>query len=346
MPAPPLSQIEVIAPNLKRRLSGVTATVVRLIPIQARQIGIVTTGPGLPAELPHISLASLPFLPRSRLRVWHARRNTEMVLGLILRTLFRRKLKLLFTSAAQRRHKPFTKALIARMDALIATSAKAASYLDRPATVIMHGVDTETFAPTPDRAALRRELGLPDGIIIGCFGRIRAQKGVDLLVDAALTLLPTRPDVSVIFTGLVTRDNEAFHAELMQRITAAGLQTRIRFLGELPWSQVVKHYQSLDLFTAPARWEGFGLTPLEAMACGVPVVAADVGAFDSLIAPEVGTLVPPGDAAALTAALAGWLDDPARLAAAGPAARAHVVAHHRIEGEAEAICAVYRRLLA
>ena len=87
MPRLPTSQIEVIAPNLKRRLSGVTATVVRLIPIMARQIGIVTTGPGLPAELPHISLASLPFLPRSRFRVWHARRNTEMVLGLILRAL-------------------------------------------------------------------------------------------------------------------------------------------------------------------------------------------------------------------------------------------------------------------
>ena len=86
---PALSPIEVIAPNLKRRLSGVTATVVRLIPIQARQIGIVTTGPGLPPSLPHISLSSLPFLPRDRWRVWHARRNTEMALGLILRGLFR-----------------------------------------------------------------------------------------------------------------------------------------------------------------------------------------------------------------------------------------------------------------
>lgn len=345
MSAPPLSEIEVIAPNLKRRLSGVTATVVRLIPIMARQIAIVTTGPGLPKDLPHIGLASLPFLPRGRLRVWHARRNTEMVLGLILRHLFRRRLKLLFTSAAQRHHKGFTKALIARMDAVIATSAKAASYLDRPATVIMHGVDTATFTPPTDRAALRRALNLPDGIIIGCFGRFRAQKGVDLLVDAALTLLPTRPEVSVIFTGLVTRDNEAFHAGLMAKIVAAGLQTRIRFLGELPWSQVVQHYQCLDLFTAPARWEGFGLTPLEAMACGVPVVAADVGAFDSLITPQVGTLVPPGDAAALTEALRGWLDAPVRLAAAGPAARAHVLANHRIEGEADAICAVYRQLL-
>lgn len=336
---------DVIAPNLKRRLSGVTATVVRLIPIQARQMAVVATGPGLPAGVPHLPLWRVALLPRDRWRVWHARRNSEMVLGLMLRWGLGRRFRLLFTSAAQRDHKPFTKWLIARMDGVIATSAKAASYLQRPATVILHGVDTDVFAPA-DKAVLQRDLGLPDGVIIGCFGRVRAQKGVDLLVGAALELLPSRPAVSVIFTGLVTPDNAGFHADLVARIAAAGLKDRIRFLGELPWDQVVRHYQALDLFCAPARWEGFGLTPLEAMACGVPVVAADVGAFDQLIVPGVGTIVPPGDQAALTAALAGWLDDPARLAAGGLAARAHVLARHRIEGEADAICAVYRQLLA
>jgi len=335
---------DVIAPNLKRRLSGVTATVVRLIPVQARQIGIVTTGPGLPADLPHLPLWRVALLSRRRWRVWHARRNTEMVLGLVLRHVMRRRFRLLFTSAAQRHHKPLTRWLIGRMDAVIATSPKAAGYLRRPATVILHGVDTTVFTPA-DKAALRRDLGLPDGVLIGCFGRIRAQKGVDLLVEAALALLPARPDVGVIFTGRITPDNAAFHADLAARIAAAGLTGRIRFLGELPWAQVVRHYQALDLFCAPARWEGFGLTPLEAMACGVPVVVSDVGAFAQLVTPAVGTLVPPGDQAALTAALGAWIDDPARRAAGAAAARAHVLAHHRIEDEAQAICDLYRGLL-
>lgn len=337
---------DVIAPNLKRRLSGVTATVVRLIPVQARQMAVVATGPGLPPEVPHLPLWRVALLSRRRWRVWHARRNSEMVLGLLLRWGLGRRFRLLFTSAAQRDHKPFTKWLIARMDGVIATSDKAGRYLQRPATVIMHGVDTAVFSPAVDRAALRADLGLPGGIVIGCFGRVRAQKGVDLLVCAALELLPSRPGVSVVFTGLVTPDNAGFHADLAARIAAAGLADRVRFLGEIPWAQVVRHYQALDLFCAPARWEGFGLTPLEAMACGVPVVAADVGAFDQLIVPEAGTLVPAGDQAALTSALATWIDDPARLAAGGVAARAHVLARHRIEGEAEAICAVYRRMLA
>ncbi len=337
----------IVAPNLKRRLSGVTATVVRLIPVQARMIDIRATGPGLPADVPHIPLMRAVTLPRDRWRVWHARRNTEMALGLILRRVLRRKYRLLFTSAAQRKHTGFTRWLIRQQDALIATSPQAASYLERPATVILHGVDTGVFHPSPDRAALRAQLGLdPDAVLIGCFGRIRAQKGVDLLVQAGLDLLPDRPKVQIVFTGRITPDNRAFSEDLQSRIMAAGLETRIRFLGELPWEQVIAHYQALDLFAAPARWEGFGLTPLEAAACAVPTVAARVGAYEALIRDgETGSLVPKDDATALSAALARWLDDDAGRVAAGRAARAHVTANHAIEGEAQAIVDVYRSLL-
>jgi len=348
MPEIAADRIDVVAPNLKRRLSGVTATVVRLIPVQATMIGIVATGPGLPPGLPHIPLARAASLPRDRWRVWHARRNTEMALGLILRHVLRRRYRLLFTSAAQRQHTGFTRWLIRRQDALIATSPQAARYLERPATVILHGVDLSVFHPAADRAALRAELGFaPDDIVIGCFGRIRAQKGVDLLVEAALRLFPQRPRAKLIFTGRVTNDNQAFFEEQKARIAAAGLSDRIRFLGEVPWEQVVRNYQAIDLFAAPARWEGFGLTPLEAAACGVPTVAARAGAYETLIRDgETGSLVPREDAEALAAALARWLDDDAGRLAAGQAARTHVEANHAIEAEARAITEVYRRLLA
>ncbi|HRO15454.1 MAG TPA: glycosyltransferase family 4 protein [Paracoccus sp. (in: a-proteobacteria)] len=337
-----MAEIEVVAPNLKRRLSGVTATVVRLIPVQARMIGIVATGPGLPPELPHIPLARAATLPRNRWRVWHARRNTEMALGLVLRHVLRRRYRLLFTSAAQRRHTGLTRWLIRRQDGLIATSPQAARYLERPATVILHGVDTTVFRPAPDRAALRRVLGLDrDAVLVGCFGRVRAQKGVDLLVDAALRVFPRHPRAQLILTGRITPDNRAFADGLIAQAQAAGLGDRIRFLGEIPWEQVVRHYQAMDLFAAPARWEGFGLTPLEAMACGVPVIASRAGAYETLIRDgETGTLIPRGDADALIAAMDRWLSDDAGRVAAGRAAR------HDIEAEARAIVQVYRRLLA
>ena len=310
-------------------------------------IGIVTTGPGLPDSLPHISLGRAATLPRDRWRVWHARRNTEMALGLIYRRLLGRKYKLLFTSAAQRHHTGFTKWLIRQQDALIATSPKAASYLERPATVILHGVDTQIFHPAEDKRALRESLGLDsDAVMIGCFGRVRAQKGVDLLVRAALRLFADRPRAQMVFTGRITSDNQQFTDELKAEIAAAGLTDRIRFLGELPWEDVVRHYQAMDLFAAPARWEGFGLTPLEAMACGVPVVATRVGAYETLIRDgETGSLVPPDDLDALTEALRYWLDDAPAREAAGRTARAHVVENHSITDEARAIVKVYRGLL-
>ncbi|MFV0293462.1 MAG: glycosyltransferase family 4 protein [Paracoccus sp. (in: a-proteobacteria)] len=341
------SKIEVVAPNLKRRLSGVTATVVRLLPVQEKMIGIVTTGPGLPDGLPHISLRSAAVMPRNRWRVWHSRRNTEMALGLIFRHILRRHYRLLFTSAAQRHHTGFTKWLIRQQDALIATSPQAASYLERDAEVILHGVDTRIFQPTPDKHRLRQELGLdPDAVLIGCFGRIRAQKGVDLLVRSALQLFPSRPKAQLIFTGRITPDNQEFTDDLKAAIDTAGLSGRIRFLGELPWEDVVRHYQALDLFAAPARWEGFGLTPLEAMACEVPTVAARVGAYETLIRDgETGSLVPADDQDALTNALTFWLDNAEDRRIAGQAARQHVSENHAIEGEAHAITDIYRRLL-
>lgn len=345
--APDIRDIEVIAPNLKRRLSGVTATVVRLVPLQARRIGIAATGPGLPPHVPHVPLWRLFLMPRDRLRVWHARRNTEMALGLVLRGVFRRRLALLFTSASQRRHTGYTRRLIARMDGLVATSGRSACYLERTAEVIHHGIDTEAFSPPLDRAALRRRLGLPEGdVILGCFGRIRAQKGTDAFVDAAIDLLQVRPGVTALVMGRATEGHEAFLDDLKARAAAAQLADRVRFLSEVPVHEMADWYRALDLYVAPQRWEGFGLTPIEAMACGVPVVATRVGAFEEIVTEATGTLVPPGDVPALAAAIAPFLDDADRRRTAGAAALERVRTQFRIEDEAAALVAVYRRLLA
>lgn len=343
---PDIHLVEVIAPNLKRRLSGVTTTVLRLVPAQMRLIGIATTGPGLPDTMPHLPIWRMFVMPRDRWRVWHARRNTEMALGLILRHLFRRKLRLLFTSAAQRDHSTYTKALVARMDGVIATSPQAAGFLDRPATVIMHGVETKEFHPPNDKSALRYALGLPPGVLIGCFGRIRHQKGSDVLVEAALNVLPRHPEAKVVFTGRVTQDNQSYVDELTARLAASGLSDRVLWRGEVSWDDLVKHYQALDLFVAPARWEGFGLTPIEAMACGVPAIATRVGAFEAqIIEGETGRLVDPDDAVALGNAIDEMLSDPAAMTQMGGAGRAHVLKNFTIEREAEAVVGVYRDLL-
>ena len=104
---PTLKDIEVIAPNFKRRHSGVTSTVIRLVPLQAQSMAIVASGPDLPDDVPNLPPARLLSLPRSGpqgARVWHARRNVEMVAGLALKYAAGKKLKLLFTSGRSLQH--------------------------------------------------------------------------------------------------------------------------------------------------------------------------------------------------------------------------------------------------
>jgi len=345
---PVLRRIHVIAPNFKRRLSGVTSTIIQLLPLQARMIGIAALGPGLPDHLPKLKWWQVPGLllkPEGRpFRIWHARRNPEMLAGTVLKYVFRAPLKLVFTSASQRHHTSYTRWLIRRMDAVIATSHKSARYLKVPNTVIMHGVDVERFSPPADRAEAIRAVGLdPTQKYVGCFGRVRHQKGTDLFVDTMIRLLPERPGWSAIITGRTTPNHASFEAELRARIEAAGLSDRIRFLGEQ--KNIPDYYRVLSLFVAPQRWEGFGLTPLEAMSTAVPVVATDVGAFSELIEQGVtGEVIPADDLDVMVAATARWMDDGERLARASRAALELIHSKFRLEGEAAKILDVYNRL--
>ncbi|MHA1190125.1 MAG: glycosyltransferase family 4 protein [Alphaproteobacteria bacterium] len=340
--------VTVIAPNFKSRYSGVTSTIIALVPVQRQSVKIAVTGRGLPDNLPRLPVRALPRLLRSRpvgvpFRIWHARRNVEMVGGLVLKWVFRAPIKVLFTSAAQRRHKPFTRWLIARMDGAIATTSAAASYLERPATVIRHGVDTQVYRPLRDED---RDGGTYTATRwIGCFGRIRPNKGTDLFVDAMINLLPAHPDAKVVILGRATPDQAEFDKSLRRKIEAAGLSDRFHILGEVTREEVIAWYRRLALYVAPQRWEGYGLTPLEAMASGVPVVATKAGAFPEIVTSDAfGRLVEADDGPALETAIAEMLGDPARLAAMGKPARNHVLDYFQLEQEAAAINAVYERL--
>lgn len=346
---PNMHDIEVIAPNLKQRLSGVTSTIIQLTPIMAKQIGIATIGPGLPDSLPKIRWWQMPALWRrpvsGRKRIWHARRNTEMAAGILLKTLGA-PLHLVFTSASQRKHKRWTKFLIRRMDAVIATSRKTAAYLEVPNSVVMHGIDLERFSPPDSRPAAIEAVGLdPTPHYVGCFGRIRHQKGTDLFVDAMIALLPAHPAWSAIVAGRATPEHQGFEKELISRVEAAGLADRILFVGE--HTDINRWYQALSLFVAPQRWEGFGLTPLEAMAGGIPVVAADVGAFAELIEDgQTGKLVPAGNINGMVAAIAPYLADEKQVREEGQAALSRMREFFPLSREVSEILAIYRQVWA
>ena len=239
--------LQLIVPNLHRRYSGVTATNRMVAPKLAGLFRAGWLGSDAPDGIARIGLADLAGLwRRSTPLIWHARRNNEMIAGVLLRS-FGWPLKLVFTSAAQRHHSWITRWLIRRMDAIIATSDISASFLKREATVIPHGVDTDTYAPPRDRAAAFAEAGLPGRYAIGCFGRVRAQKGSDVFVEAMCRLLPRYPDFTGVIVGAITPEQMAFANDLKKRIEAAGLQSRIVMTGELEIGQVQRWYQRLTI---------------------------------------------------------------------------------------------------
>lgn len=344
-----LAGVEVVAPNFKRRMTGVTRTIIQLTPLQAKRVRIATLGPGLPLGLPRLHWTALPALLRKpacrRFRIWHARRNIEMVGGLILRDLLRAPLKLVFTSSAQRDHKPPTRWMLRRMDVVIATSERSGSYLQVPHTVIMHGVDLEHFHPSHSTQDTLWASGLRGKRTIGCFGRIRRQKGTDLFVDAMTVLLPDYPDWTAVVIGRVTAEHASFFRSLKARIAAAGLTDRIVFHHEV--GDISSWYRRLDLYVAPARNEGFGLTPLEAMASGTAVVASDAGAHVNLIeSGTTGTIVPAGDGASLAVAVRHYVADPDLRQRHGEAGLNHVKRHFALTIEADAISEVYESMWA
>lgn len=345
-----IHKTEVIAPNFKKRLSGVTSTIVQLIPLQRREgLNIATMGPGLPADLPHLkwtAIFSFWSKPEKRnFRIWHARRNIEMIAGILMRDVLRMKLRLVFTSAAQRDHKPFTKWLIRRMNAVIATSSRSGSFLKVPHTVIMHGVDLERFHPPVSQDDDFAASGLSGKYAIGCFGRVRHQKGTDLFVDAMIKLLPDYPEWTAIITGRTTAEHQGFENDLKARIAEAGLQDRILILGEVPDIRV--WYRRLTLYVAPSRNEGFGLTPLEAMASKTAVVASDAGAYaEMIIEGKTGSVVPAGDGDRLREAIRPYLASPEMAKEHAEEALLNTQKYFPLEREAASIREVYERVFA
>jgi glycosyltransferase involved in cell wall biosynthesis len=144
-----------------------------------------------------------------------------------------------------------------------------------------------------------------------CVGVLSHHKGQDLLVEA-LAGLPER-DWHCVLAGPLDRDPD-FVGQLRARITRLRYGHRVRLAGVLGSAELSHAYTTADLLVAPSRSETYGMTVTEALAHGLPVLAADVGGLPEALGSAAdgtrpGQLVPPGDPAALAAALGDWLGD-------------------------------------
>jgi glycosyltransferase involved in cell wall biosynthesis len=168
--------------------------------------------------------------------------------------------------------------------------------------VIPPGVDLQRFSPG-SRQHARRQLGIPGGAwVAASVRRLVPRTGVDVLLAAWATVVAQADGAAVLLIAGTGSEQEA----LRQRAHELQLGDSVRFLGRVEDAELPALYRAADLCVVPTvALEGFGLVVLESLACGTPVVAADVGGLREALGPlSPGLLVPPGDPQALADRLA------------------------------------------
>jgi D-inositol-3-phosphate glycosyltransferase len=236
--------------------------------------------------------------------------------------------------------------LVRDMDHIIATSTDEVFELRRMglpphgATVVPCGVDTTSFTPAgaaePRRDGLHRVL---------CVGRLVERKGVQDLVDA----LPAVPGTELVVAGGPERAHlfrDPVARRLRARAEAIGVADRVDLRGSVTRDRMPALLRSADVVVCAPWYEPFGIVPLEAMACGVPVVVSSVGGLtDTVVAGVTGLHVPPRSPVPLAHALRALLQEPELRRRMGAAGTARVRRRYRWPQIAQETLAVYRRVL-
>jgi glycosyltransferase involved in cell wall biosynthesis len=179
---------------------------------------------------------------------------------------------------------------------------------------------------------------LPAGAVyLLSMGNTKPHKDLPTLLRAFARVVPARPELRLLLVGA---DVPGFVTSVLAGDEAAG---RVRFTGRVGDDVLRALYRDAAAFVFPSRYEGFGLPPLEAMACGCPVVCSDAASLPEVVG-DAALLFPAGDAGALAASLSRVLDDPALCQERSRAGRARA-AQFTWERTAAETVAVYREAL-
>ncbi|MBO8192858.1 glycosyltransferase [Streptomyces oryzae] len=175
----------------------------------------------------------------------------------------------------------------------------------------------------------------PSAVLVVCVGRLCEQKGQRTLLAAWPRVAAQVPNARLVLVG-DGPDREQLRRAAPPGVVFAGASDEVR-----DW------YAAADLVVLPSLWEGMALTPLEAMACGRPVVVSDVAGSRELLPPgqELPCLVPPADPDALAVALVRLALDPGLRTELGRAVQRHVRARFDVRGTAAAVLELYREVL-
>lgn len=224
---------------------------------------------------------------------------------------------------------------------------KAKAFVEREIFLIPNGIDTELFKSMARNETLAEMLGLGGktkeerSAVIGFAGELREKKGMRALLSGYAQAAKSRP-ASLLIVGEV-RDGE--DKKFFDEFKSANSQLPITVTGPVPHEDMPAYYALMDVLVHPSLRDGMPNAALEAMACGLPVIATPVGGIlDALEDGENGVLVNVNDAAALAGKIVELLDDPQKRAGLGQRARETVVEKFGLEAELRANLRVYESL--
>ena len=207
--------------------------------------------------------------------------------------------------------------------------------------VIENPVDIELFKPSA-KAERKLEFSSPKkNLLIGTIARFIPEKDLGLFLQTAQLVIGRRPDIQFVIVG-----NGPLWAEVKATSEGPDFKGRVALVGESP--DVPTILGSFDLFLFTSRIEAFGMTLIESLACGIPVVGAkpELGGARNLLETLSGvSLVPERKPEALADAVLALLGNPEHLYRLGRAGREHVVEHYAVENWAKALDALYQGLL-
>ena len=208
--------------------------------------------------------------------------------------------------------------------------------------VVYNGVKAETFDfawPDPEREKLRAKYALPHEKLVIFVGRFVREKGIQVLLNSANSILAQEPDAKFLIVGGGNRDK-------FERFTEwVGLKDKVAFTGFMSGRSLHQLYRIADVAVFPSLYEPFGIVALEAMAAGAAVVASDAGGLREVVLhDQTGTLCYAGDPASLAWAVLRVLQNPERAQRLAQAAKERLTRDFGWKGIAEQTMAIYQRV--
>ena len=200
------------------------------------------------------------------------------------------------------------------VDAHVVVSGYYERVARRFGAVNLHPIDLDvdqTRFSAGDRRAARRQLGVADGeVVVACVARFKRRKGLLDLIDASAEVARSVPRLRVLIVGTTSSGSTDYADQMRERIVARDLAGGVQLFQNIGHDQIATVLHASDVYVQPSHREGLGLAALEAMACGVPVVACDTDGLREVVhQEETGLLVPVGDPAALASSIVRLLRD-------------------------------------